>query len=155
MSSAKQLLQKIQAISLSRLHSIAKEEIIKEESNLSRIKQDEFERGQRPDGSLIGHYRSPLYAIAKQKKNPFAGGNVDLIDTGSFVESAYLRNPKEGIFTFGFTDSKANDLLNKYDSGENGQQSITNISQKSFNKFQQEIIKPRFKIKLSRELGQR
>lgn len=131
-------------------------EVFQLEPRLKQIKYNEFLQGDRPDGSLIGTYRNLAYASDKARKNPLAGfPNVDLIDTGAFARSAKLYSPQKSLFKFRFTDSKAPDLLEKYNKGETGQQSIENISQTEFNKIQSEIIKPRFFKKIKEQIGQR
>lgn len=124
--------------------------MIKEESNLRNLKEDEFLRGERPDGSIIGIYRNLFYGQQKNRKNPLAGFlHVDLIDTGAFVNSSRLLKQQAGIYRFGFTDSKAPDLLERYG------RDIAGLSQETFNKFQIDIIKPRFVRKIKNSLGQR
>ena len=134
---------------------MVKEEIIKEETNLLGIKEDEFTRGERPDGSRIGYYRSEIYRLNKIKTNPLAGGRVDLIKERKFVNSAYLMTNRPGIFGIGFSDSKTAMLLEKYNSGSKGQKSIQNINQGSWERFQKEVIAPRFLRKIKNQLGQR
>jgi len=142
-------------LNLPTLQGMVRELVIKEETNLLGIKEDEFTRGERPDGSRIGYYASTLYKARKERLNPFAGGKVDLILTGAFVRSAYLTTPRSGLFGFGFSDSKAPDLLEKYNKGNKGQKSIQNINQGSWERFQKEVIAPRFLRKIKNQLGQR
>ena len=156
MSSPKQIHQRLQPLlNLPTLQGMVRELVIKEETNLLGIKEDEFTRGERPDGSRIGYYASTLYKARKERLNPFAGGKVDLILTGAFVRSAYLTTPRSGLFGFGFSDSKAPDLLGKYNKGDKGQKSIQNINQGSWERFQKEVIAPRFLRQIKQQLGQR
>jgi len=57
--------------------------IVDRESEIRQLIKSRWLLGKRPDGSLIGYYRDIDYAIFKQKINPKAGGDVDLILTGS------------------------------------------------------------------------
>jgi hypothetical protein len=70
--------------------------------------------------------------------NPKAGGAVDLIFTGAFVDAMYLLKPKNGKYMFGNSDKKRNILKEKY--GEN----IFGLNQTVFEKYQKDIIAPRF-----------
>lgn len=57
--------------------------IVDRESEIRQLIKSRWLLGKRPDGSLIGYYRDIDYAIFKQKINPKAGGDVDLILSGS------------------------------------------------------------------------
>lgn len=129
------------------------EEILKEESSLKYLKEQEFLHGERPDGSRIGYYGSVSYAKQKQRQNPLAGGKVDLIKSGDFVYSAYLLKPVNKSWLFGFRDGKTSDLMRKYNTGMNGQKNLKSLNQKTFTKFERDIIAPRFIRRFNQALG--
>ena len=89
------------------------------------------------DGTNL-RYRSLDYERYKQAKNPIAGGKVDLINTGDFVDAMYLLKPKQGRYLFGNRDTKRNILKEIYGND------IFGLNQKVFEKFQLQIIQPRF-----------
>ena len=90
------------------------------------------------DGKTLVQYRSRNYENFKSRINPLAGGAVDLIVTGQFLNAMYLLKPKQGKYLFGNRDSKRNILKEMY--GEN----IFGLNQNVFSKFQKDIIAPRF-----------
>src|SRR5690606_41679823 len=57
--------------------------IVDRESEIRQLIKSRWLLGKAPAGRLIGYYRDIDYAIFKQKINPKAGGDVDLILTGS------------------------------------------------------------------------
>jgi len=120
------------------LRELVNEELIKEESNLKLLKEQDFLQGDIFGDGTTFRYRSLDYERYKQAKNPIAGGKVDLINTGSFVDAMYLLKPKQGRYLFGNRDTKRNILKQIY--GDN----IFGLNQKVFDKFQLEIIQPRF-----------
>lgn len=113
-------------------------EIIPFQDDLINLKEAEFKRGERPNGSIIGVYRSPAYSMFKQRQNPIAGGDVDLILTGDFINSAFLKRPSSGVYIFGFRDYKARSLFDKYGTD------IAGLNQNTFNLFLKEKIQPNF-----------
>jgi hypothetical protein len=100
------------------------------------LKEAEFKKGDRPSGKPLGKYRSKTYAALKQRMNPLAHGDVDLILTGSFINSAFITKPTEGTYLFGFRDSKTNSLIERYGTD------IKGLNQETFNGFQNNVIKP-------------
>lgn len=130
-------------LNLSRLQEITSEEIIKEETNLKNLKEQDFLDGDiYGDGKTLLSYRSKDYELFKSRLNPIAGGAVDLILTGEFVDAMFLLKPNNGKYLFGNSDSKKNMLVQKY--GTN----IFGLNQNVFTKFQIDIIQPRFIRKL-------
>lgn len=130
-------------LNLSKLQEITSEEIIKEETNLKNLKEQDFLDGDiYGDDKTLLSYRSKGYEIFKSKLNPIAGGAVDLILSGRFVDAMFLLKPTNGKYLFGNLDSKKQVLTQKY--GIN----IFGLNQKVFTKFQIDIIKPRFIRKL-------
>lgn len=124
-------------LKLSTIREITAKLVIQEESKIKILKEQDF-----LEGDILGDgkkytYRSKAYSDLKKKRNPLAGGFVDLIDTGSFVEKMYLLTPKSGKFKFGSRDSKTPTLREKY--GE----MIFGLNQQAFNKFQKDFIQKR------------
>lgn len=126
-------------LKLQALQEITSQEILKEEESIKGLKEQDFLEGDiYGDGKTLVSYRSKNYELFKAKKNPIAGGAVDLILTGSFVNAMKLNKPKDGRYMFGNTDKKRNILKEMY--GEN----IFGLNQNVFAKFQKDIILPRF-----------
>lgn len=76
--------------------------------------KDRWDLGKRPDGSIIGLYRSEEYARDKYNKSNSAGfGNVDLTLTGSLWRGIQISgfNGEYEVFS---TDSKYEDIADKY-----------------------------------------
>lgn len=129
-------------------------ETTRRQDELTSLKEAEFKHGDRPDGTAIGKYRSKSYAAFKQRKNPLAGGDVDLILTGDLINSAFLKKNGEGSYLFGFRDGKAPDLLKKYNRNAKGQQNLESLNQDTFTDWQIEKIKPVLVETIKKELGQ-
>ncbi len=125
------------------------EELIKDETAIKQLKEQDFLEGDIYGNDTYDSYRSRDYEIFKSRKNPLAGGNVDLILTGAFVDAMYLLKPKQGRYKFGNTDTKRNILKEMY--GEN----IFGLNQNVFEKYQKEFIAPRFirRIKRTANIG--
>lgn len=76
--------------------------------------RDRWQLGVKPDGSIIGLYRSEEYANEKYNQNKNAGfGNVDLTLTGSLWKGIQISgfNDEYEIFS---SDSKYDDIVEKY-----------------------------------------
>ena len=76
--------------------------------------REQWKKGERPDGSIIGTYRSFAYQREKLAQNPEAGGNVDLILTGALNRGLTLNKVFDATFTIFSTDSKAVMIAQKY-----------------------------------------
>lgn len=144
--SAKEYLRRLSKVNkITVLREIASELILKEESAIKTLKEQDFLEGDiYGDGKTLLEYRSVNYEIFKSKLNPTARGAVDLILTGKFVESMFLNKPKQGRYTFGNSDSKAGILRSKYGQG------IFSLNQNVFDKFQKDIIAPKFVIDIKK-----
>ena len=81
--------------------------------------------------------------------NPRAMGNVDLIYSGAFIDSFKLNKPKQNKYLWGATDSKRNKLVEMFGID------IMGLNQESFEKFQREIIAPKFRRKLKAILNKK
>jgi hypothetical protein len=69
--------------------------------------------GKRPDGRRIGVYFSEEYREYKYFKNPLAGADVDLIDTGDLWKNIEIFNESDGIEIIS-TDEKFEKIIDKY-----------------------------------------
>lgn len=125
------------------------EELIKEEHTLVMLKEQDFLEGDIYGTGAKDTYSSSVYSIFKKKLNPRAGGHVDLIKTGAFIDSFKLNKPKGNSYLFGATDSKRNKLVSRYGID------IMGLNQNVFDKFQKEIIAPRFIMKIKERLNNR
>ena len=124
------------------LREMVNEELLKEEDTLRMLKEQDFLEGDIYGSGSKDTYASSEYSMFKKKQNPIAGGNVDLILTGAFIDSFKLNKPKENRYLFGATDPKRGVLVSKYGID------IMGLNQQVFDKFQKEIIAPRFVRKI-------
>ena len=124
------------------------EQLVKEEENLKLLKEQDFLEGDIYGNGTKVDYAWKSYAEEKLLQNPKAGGNVDLINTGAFIDSFYLLKPKQNKYLFGAKDKKRNKLVGQYGN------EIMGLNQDVFDKFQIEIIKPRFVREIKKQLGQ-
>jgi len=146
--SAAEMGRRIQALAkITVLREMVNEELIKEEDTLRMLKEQDFLEGDIYGNGAKDTYASSLYSGFKKKQNPIAGGNVDLILTGAFIDSFKLNKPKENRYLFGATDPKKSILVGKYGID------IMGLNQEVFNKFQKEIIAPRFVQKIKDQLN--
>lgn len=95
------------------------------EKRLKKVIRDDFDtevldyvsanwkKGFKGNGELIGGYRNAAYEAMKEAMNPTAGGNVDLIYTGSF-SSALFMPQDENIISVDSSDSKRDKLVSWY-----------------------------------------
>jgi hypothetical protein len=125
------------------------EELQKDESTLKQLKEQDFLEGDIYGNGTNLAYRSRDYELFKAGKNPLAGGAVDLILTGDFVDAMYLLKPKQGRYRFGNRDKKRNKLVQKYGDG------IFSLNQNVFNKYIKDITAPRLKRNISKILNKR
>ncbi len=118
------------------------EQIILKDPQAVIRKKNELKAGARPDGSLIGQYRSESYRLFKLQLNPLAGGDVDLILTGSTRDNLEIVAYGNGEFGFRSTDDKWDDLVEKYNKGAVDQQDLTVINSEVWRGFQQTRYAP-------------
>jgi len=151
MASAAEMLRRIKGLSqINTLREMVAEQLVKEEDNLIELKKQQFLEGDIYGSNVKDTYFSSTYASQKFLQNPLAGfGNVDLIKTGSFIESFQLLKPKEGKYLFGATDPKKGKLVKMYGLD------IMGFNQQVFNKFQKDIIAPRFLKQLKKIINKR
>ena len=89
-------------------------EIQNKSSEITSLVRNRWKSGKRPNGSIIGSYKSFSYKEYKIGKNPSASGNVDLIDTGSLNTGLVVNTLVGGNFTIFSTDEKAIMIASKY-----------------------------------------
>ena len=143
------------------LKNLVNIEIINDEEKLVAIKRTEYEQGNIYSNGSAAYSKSSsyeanekagydTYAPFKYDKNPLAGGAVDLILSGSFINSFLLEEKGEG-YIFDATDSKKIKLMNQYN--KRGRD-IFNLSQKAFDYFLIKYVKDDFTKVLKKQLGQ-
>lgn len=142
--SAAEMLRRLQPIAQkSWLENQVKEIVLSDNLALKKVKINEFEFGLRPNGKRIGEYANDNYAHKKNMQNSLAGyGNVDLIQTGAFVNSMFVFKNTKG-FLFDASNDKKGKLIEQYGLD------IMGLNQKTFNKRQKYI----YKIQLSEEIS--
>lgn len=147
--SAKEYSNRLKKLTLPTLQKLVAELILKDEGTIKNLKEQEFKEGDIFGTGEKANYRSRNYSIFKSRLNPSAGGKVDLIVTGAFVNAMFLVKPTGGRYRFGNTDKKRNILKEIY--GDN----IFGLNQKVFEKYQKEILAPRLRssIKQLSKLG--
>jgi hypothetical protein len=137
-----ELKKKLERLTLPRIRSETAKIILKDRLIIQR-KQDELKSGSSSkEGEIIGEYASESYAIFKERKNPLAGGTVDLILTGSTKNNLKVISLGNGEFELESTDIKWNSLVEKY--GDN----ITLINFRIFNGLQQTEYAPKLMERL-------
>ena len=88
--------------------------ILEQKETIIKKVISQWKRGVRPDGSIIGNYRSFVYMQEKLRRNPLAQGNVDLIDTGALSEGLTINKITKAVYTIFSDDSKAQMIADKY-----------------------------------------
>lgn len=124
------------------------EKIILSDTHLKNEKIHELKRGDRPDGSEIGTYRSQSYSLFKSSLNPLAGGYVDLILTGSFSNNLFPVRQSNNIYSFDGKDRKTGDLISKYG------MDIMGLNQETFNRLQKDLYAPQLIRYIKKKIGQ-
>jgi hypothetical protein len=89
-------------------------EVMEYEDEVRKWIKERWLLGERPDGSIIGVYRNPDYAMFKQRMNPKAGGDVDLTLTESLGDKIEMIPTQKNIFKIISTDSKYSKIVEKY-----------------------------------------
>jgi len=139
MASAAEMLRRLQSVSkITTLREMVYEHIKVNEDKLRDLKYDEYEQGDIFSNQTTRRYKQGWYGNMKYEGNPRAGGNVDLILTGNFINSFKINKPEQNKYLFGATDSKRNKLVGMYGID------IMGLNQDTFNSFQQNIIAPLF-----------
>lgn len=110
----KSVLAKLKTINQARIEQLLKEEILADKEKIVDLVRQRWRRGVRPSGDIIGTYESFFYMQEKLQRNPLAGGNVDLIDTGALNEELTIFHQTKSKFTIFSTDEKAGQIAAKY-----------------------------------------
>lgn len=110
----KSINQKLSQINESKVEELLKQEILSNAKEIVAKVRARWKEGKRPDGKIIGTYRSFAYEMEKRQRNPLAGGTVDLIDTGSLNQKLVVNYRGNGLFTIFSDDKKAVDIAKKY-----------------------------------------
>lgn len=121
-------------------------EIVLSDDFLPDAKAGEFKQAENPDGTKIGTYRSASYENMKRAMNPTANGFVDLMLTGAFIESFFVKSKGSSKFTFDATDVKKSMLKEKY-----GEQ-IMGLNEKTFEEIQKNVYAQRLLAAIKKEL---
>lgn len=110
----KKLQAKLRQLNQAKIEGFLKEEILNNSDEIVEIVRNRWKRGERPDGSIIGEYRSFAYEMEKRQRNPLAGGNVDLINTGALSKGLVVNHLTGSLFNIFSTDIKAVPIAEKY-----------------------------------------
>lgn len=116
------------------MEQLVSEIVLSDQKTLKEEKVYEWEKGLRPNNTLIGNYRDPEYAIFKQQLNPLANGHVDLLYTRQTARSLFVqKGTKERGFIFGMND--VHNLVGRYGLY------ILGLNEETFLKRQNDIYK--------------
>jgi len=108
--------------------------VLSDQKTLKEEKVYEWEKGLRPNNTLIGNYRDAEYAIFKERLNPLANGHVDLLYTRQTARSLFVqKGTKERGFIFGMND--VHNLVGRYGLD------ILGLNEETFLKRQNDIYK--------------
>lgn len=110
----KQLQTKLRQLNKVKIEQFFKEELLNNSDEIVELVRSRWKRGLRPDGNIIGEYRSFAYEMEKRQRNPLAGGNVDLIDTGDLNKHLVVNHLRDSLFNIFSTDEKAVSIAEKY-----------------------------------------
>ena len=146
MASFKEIQRKLKKATDNRLQKKVAEFVVID-LDIRDKKRDEYKRGDKPNGSLIGVYRSEAYRQYKLRKNPLAGGDVDLIDTGKFSNQLFVKSLGERKFIFKSQDEKEDLLKEKY--GED----IMGFNEDTFLELQQNKYRDKLVIYIKQITG--
>ncbi len=150
MCSAAEMFRRLQSVNdINVLQNMVYEDIKANEDILRDLKEEEYMQGDIHSDETNSRYKTEWYAKIKHDENPQAGlGNVDLINTGSFINSFKIAKPKANKYLFNATDWKKNLLKKNY--GD-----IMSLQQQTFEDFQVVIIKPLFVEKLRKIINKK
>lgn len=106
-----------------------------------------YDKGENANGTKIGEYNSPFYAMEKNRMNPVVGfGNVDLKYSGKFYNSMYVYADKVGFFVDADV-SYIDEIFDKYG------QAMLGLSQTSLSQFVEGYFQDLFFKKLHQKLA--
>ena len=107
--------------------------VLSDKDRLKEQKVNEWQKGLRPDNTIIGEYRDPDYQEMKYFRNPDARGYVDLILTGDTARSLLIKPYYKSAFLFSMNDKY--NLVGKYGLD------ILGINEEYWQKRQKDIYK--------------
>ena len=110
----KSLETRLKQITETKVENLLAKEILRNGNDIVQLVRNRWLLGKRPDGSIIGEYASFEYEQEKLIKNPSAGGNVDLIDTGSLESKLVVNHIRNSLFNIFSKDVKAVSIAEKY-----------------------------------------
>lgn len=96
------------------IEKLFEKELLANQKEIVDLVRGRWKKGIRPDGDIIGTYSWFSYELEKRTKNPLAGGNVDLIDTGDLEKGLLINSIGNSVFTIFSTDEKASKIASKY-----------------------------------------
>jgi len=144
--SLNQLKKRLQKVNQNKLQKKV-EEFVLTDLEIRNLKRAEFKRGELPDGGIIGVYRDTNYQIMKQRMNPVAGGDVDLILTGKFTNQLFVKSLNNSRFIFDSQDEKTSMLKARYTD------KIMGLNPETFDKLQKEKYAPKLITYIKRITG--
>ncbi len=110
----KQIESKLKQINQAKVENLLKEELLANASEIVQLVRSRWKKGKRPDGGIIGSYKSFSYELFKRQQNPLAGGKVDLILDGGLNENLVVNHLTGSLFNIFSTDEKAVSIAEKY-----------------------------------------
>lgn len=114
LNQVKQIQGKLKQINSALVSKMFEDEILANEDSIIDFVKERWSRGKRPEGGIIGTYKSAEYALFKHSINPLAGGNVDLTLTRSLRNELRLFPLGNGDIKIFSSDEKALVIAEKY-----------------------------------------
>ncbi len=113
-SQLKKIQSNLQKVNKSLVEQYFEDELLANEETIVDHVKKRWDVGERPNGGIIGTYRSPEYASFKYAINPQAGGNVDLTVTRALRNGLTLFPLGNASYKIFSTDKKAALIADKY-----------------------------------------
>ena len=147
--SAREMSQRLKTVlSNNWVKNQVQEIVINDQQELKSRKKNEFEFGLLPNNKKIGQYSNTNYAYKKYSMNSLAGfGQVDLIYSGSFVNSLFVMPTQKGFIFDTNQEDKQGKLIASY-GGD-----IMGLNQNYFNERQKEVYSKLLIKEISRVLN--
>lgn len=106
--------KELQQISRGKIERMVDSIVLLNTGNIVVNVRERWQKGQSVNGGIIGTYRWEDYRLFKQSLNPLAGGTVDLFLTGALAEGLTIKKVSSGVYQVYSTDSKYNQIGDKY-----------------------------------------
>ncbi len=136
-------------MAISNLEKLVEVEIRKNEEDLIEYKKGDYIKGDIFGNGKTRKYRWKEYKEQKLLQNPFANGNVDLILSGSFIDSFFLLSKNDGKYLFDAKNTiRKNKLTTQYG------KDIMGLNKDKFGRFLISYILDDFRKVLKKQLGQ-